>query len=151
MVVINGDMLPDPVAVHEAQKEQHSENKQDNTTSLCNGCRFAFRRSYIGEWDGDPELSILCCGPWLKTETRHTHAVSACNGFVEGTLLDSYNLTKALETENNGGAGGDGEGNNTPALPPVNPPAQSGEGGTKPTDPPATEDGEPPASGEGEE
>ena len=147
MTVINGEMLPDPVVMHEAQKEQHNQQQQDNTTSLCNGCRFAFRRSCADRWDGEPELEITCCAPWLKSETRSTFAVTACNGFVEGTLLEAPHLTKALGLEGDVKT----EKNNTPALPPVNPPApaqsQGGEGGeTDPTNPPPAEP--PPSGGE---
>lgn len=99
--MLNGELLPDPVVVHEAQMELHHGLPQDNTTSLCNLCRFAFRRSCADRWDGEPELEITCCAPWLKSETRNTYAVTACNGFVEGSLLEAPHLTKALGLESN--------------------------------------------------
>lgn len=89
MLKLNKAALPDPAAVHQAQRRD-----DDQVASLCNGCRYGFRVAAKQRWgDHDSNLAIWCTGPWFE-HAQEMYSVTACNGYVEGEFSP---VTTAME------------------------------------------------------
>lgn len=92
MLKLNKAALPDPAAVHQAQRRD-----DDQVASLCNGCRYGFRVAAKQRWgDHDSNLAIWCTGPWFE-HAQEMYSVTACNGYVEGEFSPVAAMMETVE------------------------------------------------------